>query len=99
MTSLIDILLKKVDPRDVLTLERKVALAEALNKLPPKEAKSVYSVILSYKLTYDTVRRVGDSESDIPYYGTDEEAGIKLSLDLLPDQLILILEKLLETPE
>lgn len=96
MNSLVDILRKSVKEGDVPTEERKAALAAALNELGPKEASRIYNVIRSYKLSYDTVRRVGDSESDIPYYGVDKAKGIEMRLANMPDELILLLEKLLE---
>lgn len=96
MNSLVDILRKGIKPGDVPTDERKKALSLALDKLGPKEAKGVYNVIRSYKLSYDTVRRVGDSESEIPYYGLDTPEGIEMRLGPMPDELILLLERLLE---
>lgn len=96
MSSLVDILRKSIKPGDVPTDERKRALAAAIDKLGTKEAKSVYNVIRSYKLSYDTVRRVGDSESDIPYYGVDTPEGIEMRLGPMPNELILLLEKLIE---
>jgi hypothetical protein len=96
MNSLVDILRKSIKPGDSPTDERKRALSSALEKLAPKEARSVYNVIRSYKLSYDTVRRVGDSESEIPYYGVDTPEGIEMRLGPMPDELVLLLEKLLE---
>uniref|UniRef100_A0A6C0CGZ4 Uncharacterized protein n=1 Tax=viral metagenome TaxID=1070528 RepID=A0A6C0CGZ4_9ZZZZ len=95
MSSLVDILRKSIKPGDVPTDERKRILAASLNKLGPREAKSVFSVIRSYKLSYDTVRRVGDSESEIPYYGVDTDEGIEMRLGPMPDELVLLLERLL----
>lgn len=96
MYSLIDILKKKIVPGDVPTQERKKLLVIELNRLNPQQANAAFGIIRSYKVK-DTVRRVGDSESSIPYYGVETEEGVEMSLNMMPDELILILEKLIAT--
>jgi hypothetical protein len=96
MTSLVDILKKKVTPGDVPSPERKRMLAIELSRMEIQQATSAYSIIRSYKLNKDTVRRVGDSESAIPYYGIETAEGIEMSLSRMPDELILILEQLVK---
>ena len=92
MTSLLDILVKRIKPKDVITEERMMLLNAKLSELNKKQGETVYSVIMSYKKLRDSVRVVGDDENDVPYYGEDTPAGIKMSLKSMPEELVLILE-------
>lgn len=96
MSSLVDILKKKITSGDVPTAERKHALVAELNRMNSQQAHSAFSIIRTYKIR-DPVRRVGDSESLIPYYGVDTPQGIEMSLNMMPDELILILEQLVKS--
>lgn len=92
---LVTILSKKVKAGDVMTFERKQILSTALNRMDPQKANTAFRLIRDYKTKHDTTRRVGDSDSPVPYYGEQIQAGIEFSTDALPDTLLLLLEQLL----
>ena len=91
---LVTILKGNVKSGDVMDLERKQILARALNRMNHLQANTAFSLIRNYKLKYDNVRRVGDSDGSIPYYGTQLADGIEFSIETLPEPLLLILEQL-----
>ncbi len=92
---LISILTKRVAPNDTLTLERKQLLCRELNRLSQSQASTAFILIRNYKIRCDNVRRVGDSENSIPYYGIDIDKGIEFSIEEMPEGLLLILEQLI----
>lgn len=94
---LITILLKSIKPGDSMTLERKQILSRALNRMNPLQANTAFTLIRNYKAKHDTVRRVGDSDGPIPYYGVQTPEGVEFSVDTMPETLMLILEQLVST--
>jgi len=91
---LVSILSKNIKPGDVMTFERKHTLCVNLSRLSPIQSKAARDLILLYKQKYDNVRRVGDSDSSIPYYGVAQPEGVEFSLNMLPENLQLLLEQL-----
>lgn len=99
MSTLVDILRKKIVPGDTPDSERKRVLVIELTRLNQQQANVAYTIIKAYKKNRDTTRRVGDSESSIPYYGIETQEGIEMSLNMMPDELVLILEELVKSIE
>lgn len=91
---LVTILKGNVKQGDVLDLERKQILARALHRMNALQANTAFTLIRNYKAKYDNVRRVGDSDGPIPYYGVQLPVGVEFSVETLPDNLLLILEQL-----
>lgn len=91
--NLIDILTARVVKDDRITYERLVTLTEELTKLDKSQAITAYKLILAYKKKFNNERRVGDSESDAPYYAEESEAGLTFTCSMMPEPLLLILEQ------
>jgi hypothetical protein len=82
---LVSIFKQKVAAGDKLTPDRRHFLSIELNRLDLIKAKTAFTLIRSYRIRFDTTRRVGDTESQIPYYGVETSAGIEFSLDAMPE--------------
>ena len=94
---LLSILLKKVKKDDEMTLERKTLLCRNLSNLESVAAQTAAEVIEQYKRQRDQERRVGESETDIPYVGKENEQGVTFKLEFMPEELMLVLEQLVES--
>lgn len=99
---LLDILKKQVDPNEIMPIERKRALAVALNNLNRIQATNAWKIITGYKNKFDSVRRVGEKSSTYPYYSQPHENGdITMTImrgedALVPEELLLMLELLVK---
>lgn len=92
---LIEILYKEIDKSDKPDIERKIALARTLSSLNSHSSQNVYKIICAYKAKYDPVKRVGETDTSIPYQAeSNKETGdVLFVVNLMPDNLILCLEK------
>ena len=94
---LVEILMKEINEKDEMTPERIISLVRELSSLDEVQAKTAYKLITTYKKRYDSERRVGDSESDAPYYAKETEKGMEFQYAMIPNKLALILEEFVST--
>lgn len=95
---LVAILSKTLPADDTMTPERAEALRMGLHKLGPFQAKTALSLIRIFRNKYDPVRRMGENDLLLPYYGQPigtDGVDAEFSLSNMPMKLQLILEKFL----
>lgn len=91
---LLELLLRKVNRKTVLSPTDKLSLCKKLSNVDVHQGTTIFKLIKNYKNRFDKVNRIGDAGARIPYAGEEvPEIGLIFTAVGMPDELLVVLQE------